>query len=689
MHVIILSADPNVLVTCLESIEERDVAFLSRTTVVVDDPELFAGVQARFPEIALFAAEPPFNFAQRNNAVITSLPEVASFMLLNDDTRLLTANGFTLLESILEQGDGIDLLSAAIRGVSGVIEQRQVTPSSIRLLKGHIAFTAIGIARRAFDTLGLLDERFIGYGYEDTDFCERAVREGMTIGVCDGCVVEHKTPHTTFSRDSRFSDMWLLGQTLFWEKWREPQETAVVIGGSRSGAAVYTAVLQAMGYEMPDPPAPFEKNVSAYYRDEQLSRIVKRGDLGARNYIAGRDMSGKAWGTRIWPAAEMAIRFLSAFENQPRLLFVTRNREARIHSYVHVHGLKYADAELRIDSEIEEQQKILEWAHENISPDRYDVYSFEELIEEPDRVLEDIAYFIGYEKSLSVARDVVRPEFAVYRRGVEIYTHTAPQDFGRVAVGVRLTHPEASFVGCYARLLRNGLREDDVVMEPVIRTPAHWAASTLMKRFLASGCDTLLLLDDDMTFPYDLLESMRSHQDNWRYHIVSALATQRVPPPRAIVLRKDEQPPLPDSRHGLYYSLLVDEIVDGETLPVDGAGFAFTLIRREVIERMTDPEWGPNYTSYVMWGEGGEGEDVNFCRRAGSLGFRVAVDAGCHVGHVGTVVYGYDEFNQWRNTHNPTGLLVDDLIGLVESALPSLRGQQLETAVTLLKKARE
>ena len=300
----------------------------------------------------------------------------------------------------------------------------------------------------------------------------------------------------------------------------------------------------------------------------------------------------------------------------------------------------------------------------------------------------NIAGWVGYTKSLSVPVSVIHPEFAQFGPGGQLREQVSPADFGKIAVGVRLTTPDAAFVGCYARLIRQGLREGDVILEPAIRTPSHWAASNLMRRFLSSGCDTLLLLDDDMTFDPNLLSRLRDKPDNWRYAIVSALATQRIPPPRALVLRVGEQPPLPDALNGLYYDLLVGEVVAGETLPADGTGFAFTLIRREVIEKMTAPE-GPSYTFYVQWGQGGEGEDVNFCRRAGSLGFRVAVDAAAHVGHVGSVVYGYEEFDQWRNSRTPTGLSVDKLVELVEAALPSLSGAQLETAVSLLRKARE
>ncbi len=691
MYLIIPSSDPNLALTCLSSIEDRNPSFLNKTVIVTDEPDIFDGLLALYPNVIIQLAPKPFNFAKWTNLgirVVYDLDE--SFMLLNDDTELLTDHGLSVLEQIVEREGSVPIISAAIRGTSGVIDQRQVTPSSIRLMPGHISFTAVAIHKSVFEEIGMLDERFVGYGHEDNDMCQRAINAGLAIGVYDGCVFNHYKPHSTFGRADNFQEMWLLGETIYLEKWSEPQDALVVVGGSRSGAAVYSAVVDAMGYTMPDKPASFESNVSAYFRDDHLARRVKKGEMGARNYVAGRDMKHKPhWGTRIWPQYEMAVMFLSAFKRQPRLLFVTRDTEARIRSYQMTHGVKYADAKTRVGIEVEAQERILAWARENFPPEKIEVVSYEALVEYPDAAVTLLAGFLGYDETLTVARDVVRPEYATFAANGEIYNHDAPEGFGKIAVGVRLTHPEASFVGCYARLLRQGLRDGDVLLEPAVRTPSHWAASTLMRRFLQSGCDTLLLLDDDMTFPPDLLEKMRDHEDNWRFDIVSALATQRVPPPRALLLRLGEQPDLPDALNGLYYNLLVDEVMAGETLPADGTGFAFTLIRRKVLEAMVDEEWGPGYTQFVQWGEGGEGEDVNFCRRAGSLGFRVAVDAGAHVGHVGSVVYGYDEFDQWRNSRTPTGMSADKLVELLESALPNLSGDELRAATALLKKARE
>lgn len=693
MHIIIPSSDPNLAQICLRSIAEHDPSFLDKILIVTDDPVAFRGITYEFPNVKLVMDNLPFNFARWiNNGIEEVGDDATSWFLLNDDTELLTPNGLSVLEELVEREGAPPIISAAIRGTGGVIEQRQQTTGSLRVLDGHISFTAVAIHRRILDELGLpqlLDERFVGYGYEDNDLCEQARRQGIPIAVYDGCLIGHWKPHTTFSRNSGFKAQWLLNETLYWEKWAVPQEAVIVIGGSRSGATVYSAILDAMGYEMPDKPADFEESTSHYFRDTRLAKLSKHKQLGARNYIAGRNMQGKPWGTRIWPQPEAAINLLSSFTKLPRLLFVIRGKEGRIRSYAMANGVRYEDAKKRIEIEDEGMRQIREWVFAHYPQELIKTISYGELHDGTIDAIDHVARFVGHVESVASAWGIVRPELTVYDDHGDLIVHEPAEGFGRIAVGVRLTHPEAAFVGCYARLIQRGMDDDDVLLEPVIRAPSHWAASTLMKRFLATGCDTLLLIDDDMTFPPDLLEIMRENQENWRYDIVSALATQRIPPPRALVMRKGQQPDLPDALNGLYYNLLVEEVVDGKTLPVDATGFAFTLIRRQVIERMTDPEWGPNHTHYVSWGESGEGEDVNFCRRAGSHGFKVAVDAGAHVGHIGSVVYGYDEFDQWRGGREATGLSVDKLAELVESAIPVLSGDLLNTAVALLKQARE
>ena len=51
------------------------------------------------------------------------------------------------------------------------------------------------IKKQVFDLVGILDSKFIGYGYEDVDFSVRAKKAGFRIVCCPSAIVWHK-PHS-------------------------------------------------------------------------------------------------------------------------------------------------------------------------------------------------------------------------------------------------------------------------------------------------------------------------------------------------------------------------------------------------------------------------------------------------------------------------------------------------------------
>jgi hypothetical protein len=71
-----------------------------------------------------------------------------------------------------------------------------------------LAFVCVYFTRAWLDVLkrdedtrgrGPFDERYIGYGYDDDDACYRLTRRHhATLGVFDGCVVEHGSFESTF-----------------------------------------------------------------------------------------------------------------------------------------------------------------------------------------------------------------------------------------------------------------------------------------------------------------------------------------------------------------------------------------------------------------------------------------------------------------------------------------------------------
>jgi hypothetical protein len=101
-------------------------------------------------------------------------------------------------------------------------------------------------------------------------------------------------------------------------------------------------------------------------------------------------------------------------------------------------------------------------------------------------------------------------------------------DWGHVAVGTRISQMvDPSFFTAFSAMLAAGLRWGDVVLPPPVGMAAHHAANVLVAEFLASGCDSLLTVDHDHTFPADALEQLRSDPRGAAYGTVCALYASR------------------------------------------------------------------------------------------------------------------------------------------------------------------
>jgi hypothetical protein len=445
-----------------------------------------------------------------------------------------------------------------------------------------------------------------------------------------------------------------------------------------------------MGIIFSDPAPEWQRNSSNYYRDELIASLLGRGSMGAELYARRRDGEAEeegltAWGIRAWPNVEGVRQLISELPN-PLVIAVSREREAMIPSFVSYTGESWEKAAARVDKELNDLSECMAWLAEKSIPML--PLSFDDLIHYPRLTLATLAGFVSWEKSLTAAEDRIISRLYHYDPHGNLYRWPEPNDFGKIAVAARIGKmADGQFVGSLAALMHAGLREGDEFIQPVVGVPSHYAATHLMRRFLATDCDTLLLIDDDMVFNPGTLGEMRDKEENWEYDIVSAFTTQRVQPPRGIVLRLGEQPPFPDSENGLYYDMLVDDVRAGATMGVDATGLAFTLIRRSVLEAFVSAGGSPpSHTHFVEWGRGGEGEDVNFCRRAGSLGAKIAVDVAAHVGHVGAVHYGWTEFQYWRNQARKNGVPEHEVAELLNDALPALDDGNGNKAIRLLSR---
>lgn len=203
--------------------------------------------------------------------------------------------------------------------------------------------------------------------------------------------------------------------------------------------------------------------------------------------------------------------------------------------------------------------------------------------------------------------------------------------WGKVAIGARCgKSPDPLFHQSWTELICTGLESGDEIIKTVSESPHHHAAESLVKTFLASKADSLLMLDDDMVFKGDDLRELRSQIEGFNYGILQALTIARVDGFPAVIIKD-----APDGVCTLGGQVDSDTVMD-----VDCVGLAFTLIRREVFEEIAKIK--PQGEMFFTWGKDGSSEEVEFCRLAQLAGFKLGVSTHVSIGHRMKMVVQYN-----------------------------------------------
>lgn len=133
----------------------------------------------------------PFCFARNSNLGIKACGTDDVF-LVNDDVRLCGPI-LARLQEVAYFREDVGILAPQIIGGVGNLTQRVAThiDGDMAFPAQRLAFVAVYIKRSTFDKIGLLDERFRGYGSEDSDFVYRVRQAGMKSAVTPHVVVKH------------------------------------------------------------------------------------------------------------------------------------------------------------------------------------------------------------------------------------------------------------------------------------------------------------------------------------------------------------------------------------------------------------------------------------------------------------------------------------------------------------------
>lgn len=212
--VVILSKNADNLIPCVEAIR---AAGEQCPIIVVDDGLNIEPILGRvWGNCIIVRGEKPFIFSRNANRGIAH-SETDDVILLNDDALLETHEGFSVLAQACEKHPEYGLISATTN-LAGNPQQR---PHGIGLRDAQrvVAFVCVYIPRRTIESVGLLDERFVAYGWEDNDYCRRVRDAGLKIGIHDGCYVDHGCLHSTFRGNPRAAGNIHAGAAIYRAKW--------------------------------------------------------------------------------------------------------------------------------------------------------------------------------------------------------------------------------------------------------------------------------------------------------------------------------------------------------------------------------------------------------------------------------------------------------------------------------------
>lgn len=212
MTIIVPSKYPDIFQDCLTSINQ--FAPKEKKTLVRDGEDITPPAGW-----TLIQGIEPFIYSRNVNLGINACTD--NVLLMNDDCCFTHENTVEAMEKVLEDYPDVGILSPKILGEVGNVNQSNVK-SSIEYSDYRLAFVCVLIRRAVIDKIGLLDEQFIDYGWDDDDYCRRAQDAGFKLACTADVSVKHghgeKGCTASFSRTG-YRD----NQGIYNKKWGPPK----------------------------------------------------------------------------------------------------------------------------------------------------------------------------------------------------------------------------------------------------------------------------------------------------------------------------------------------------------------------------------------------------------------------------------------------------------------------------------
>jgi hypothetical protein len=184
-----------VLRRCLNSIREN-TTYPNYKIVVVDNGSTDGSVtmiKKEFPYVKLIQNKENLGYAKANNQGIKSV-ESDYYLLLNNDTEV-TKGWLTDMIEFSESDPKIGITGCKLIYPNG---RSQTSDGPVQFRGGYaISGAVMLIKKKVVDKIGLLDEGFSPFLYEDKDYCVRAREAGYKIVQNPNVTIIHYGGYTT------------------------------------------------------------------------------------------------------------------------------------------------------------------------------------------------------------------------------------------------------------------------------------------------------------------------------------------------------------------------------------------------------------------------------------------------------------------------------------------------------------
>jgi GT2 family glycosyltransferase len=167
-------------------------------------------------EVAWVEGKQPFVYATAiNRGVEAALPD-SDIVICGDDIRFFQQD---TIHALCFESKGRDVVAPEIQGVCGQLGQHV---GSTQNVVDWLTFNCVYIPRHVWNAVGPLDERFIGYGYDDVDWCIRS-QGHTTLRVDHSVRVEH-IDDSSFRSEPNWMERYRQNEMLIKQKYQDEEK---------------------------------------------------------------------------------------------------------------------------------------------------------------------------------------------------------------------------------------------------------------------------------------------------------------------------------------------------------------------------------------------------------------------------------------------------------------------------------